>query len=529
MSNHRTAPLPPVTIHEASAPSPAPVFAPTPATPNDHPTVRKPRGTQRLVDEEQPLSHRHTEQDPRSAKERSSGAGMTPLTGKVLAGRYELGKRLGVGGMGEVYRAHHLALGVEVAVKVMHPYVAVVDEYARRFRREAHAASLLHHRNVVRVIDFGEDQGHLYIAMELLRGENVAQWLHRAIGAPPPVAEVLDVFSQVLDAFEAAHAAGIVHRDLKPENVFLAIEADGKRIVKVVDFGLAHVDDYRDTGPTLTKQDIVSGTPEYMSPEQCRSLAVGPSTDIYAIGCLLTEMLQLIPPFVGGAVEVMTQQMFVPPPPLRRPITAEPVPPLLERLRISLLAKHPEQRPKDVAEIRRLLGEAMRPDAEEQRFPGRKPDIAVGRGDFHAPMLSGPPGPPSNAPSAGVSVSLVRLAEREDGLSQSATTGLSAQGIVWMDSHSRAGAESGGAESASVESATPYQVVVLDAGADVAAAASWLRAKALSVPVVVCLADVSTERMNTLIAAGAKDIVPYPVTSDVLARKIRRAARARNA
>ena len=524
MSSYRTAPLPPVPGSGDASSTPGgsvTVSFKDAPSPNDHATMRRPRGTQRL-DEEQPLSHRHTEQDPRSAKERASGAGMTPLTGKVLAGRYELGKRLGVGGVGEVYRAQHLALGVEVAVKIMHPYVAIVDEYVRRFRREAHAASLLHHRNVVRVSDFGEDQGHLYIVMELLRGESVAQWLHRAIGAPPPLADVVDVFSQVLDAFEAAHAAGIVHRDLKPENVFLAIEADGKRIVKVVDFGLAHVDDYRDTGPTLTQQDIVSGTPEYMSPEQCRSLAVGPSTDIYAIGCLLTEMLQLIPPFVGGAVEVMTQQMFVPPPPLRRPPSAEPVPPLLERLRISLLAKHPEQRPQDIAEIRRLLAEAMRPDAEEHRFPGRKPDIAVGRGDFQTPMLSGPPGPPSNAPHAGVSVALVRLMELEDGLSPSATTGLSAQGIAWTDSRSRAGAESGGAESW-----TSHQVVVLDAGGDVAAAAAWLREKGLSIPVVVCLSDVSTDRMNTLIAAGAKDIVPYPVTSDVLARKIRRAARAR--
>ena len=518
MSNFRTAPLPPMPKPGDSPPSDSP---PSDSPPSDeHGTLRRPRGTLVLSEDAHPLSHRPTEHDPRSAAERGKQAGKTPLTGKVLANKYELQTRLGVGGMGEVYRATHLTLGVEVAVKIMHPQVAIIDEYTRRFRREAHAASLLHHRNVVRVTDFGEEQGLLYLVMELLRGESGAQWLHRSM-IPPPLEEVAHVLSQVLDAFEAAHSAGIVHRDLKPENVFLAIEDDGKRIVKVVDFGLAHVDDYRDSGPTLTRQDIVSGTPEYMSPEQCRSLAVGASTDIYAIGCLLTEMLQLQPPFVGNAVEVMTQQMFVPAPPLRRASTVPPVPPLLERLRLSLLAKHPEQRPQSIAEVKRLLEEAMSEEAAAQRFPGRKPD-AVGRGELHGPMLSGPPGalsgPPgalSGRPLAGLSIGIVRLTSREDGLGASCTTGLSAQGIQWTEPF--------GGDGTSV----PYQAVVLDAGGDVEAAAAWLGEKGLSVPVVVCLDDVTTERMNTLIAAGAKDIVPYPVTSDIVAKKVKRAARNR--
>jgi serine/threonine-protein kinase len=470
--------------------------------------------------QEQPLSHRPTEHAPSRAPLSESDRATLKLdpatrpppprilTGKVLANRYELGTRLGVGGMGEVYRATHLALGVDVAVKVMHPHVAAVDEYTRRFRREAHATSLLHHRNVVRVLDFGEEDGLLFIVMELLKGETLSQLLGR-FKTPPPLEECIEIYGQVLDAFEAAHAAGIVHRDLKTENVFLTIEADGKRIAKVVDFGLAHVDDYRDAGPTLTQQDVVSGTPEYMSPEQCRSLQVGPSTDIYALGCLLTEMLQLAPPFKGNPVEVMTQQMFVPPPPLRRPEGSPPVPPLLERLRLSLLAKSPEMRPRDIREIRDRLREAMSAEATAARLPDRKADLGAGRGELRAPdRLSGTPS------AAGATIGLVRLSNADEGVSASCTTGLSAQGIAWTLGLAPAG---GG----------PLSAVVLDAGPDVDAAAAWLRDKAPRMPVLVCLQDVTTERMNALIAAGAKDIVPYPVTSDVLGRKIKRATRVR--
>src|SRR6185503_11809048 len=193
--------------------------------------------------------------------------------------------------------------------------------------------------------------------------------------------------------------------------------------VKVVDFGLAHVDDHRDTGPTLTHADVVSGTPEFMSPEQCRSLAVGPSTDIYAIGCLLTDMLQRAPPFQGNAVEVMTQQMFVPPPPLKRPPDTEPVPPLLERLRLSLLAKDPDQRPADAREVKRLLLGATSPEATAQRLPARKSEVLTGRG---AAGLAAPVAEPSKGATGGLAVGLVRLSAREDGFGASCATGLAA-------------------------------------------------------------------------------------------------------
>ncbi len=160
---------------------------------------------------------------------------------------------------GDGLEAQHLSLGISVAVKTMHPYVAMQEEYARRFRREAHAASLLNHPNAVRVLDFGEEDGLLYLVMEYLDGRSLGSWLDSLPG-PPRIAEVGRILGMLLDAFDVAHAYGIVHRDLKPDNVFLA-EIGDQRIVKVLDFGLAHVDDARDTGPTLTQRDAVAGRP----------------------------------------------------------------------------------------------------------------------------------------------------------------------------------------------------------------------------------------------------------------------------
>ena len=147
--------------------------------------------------------------------------GENAVIGMVLAGKYELVRLLGAGGMGSVWKAQHLSLGVAVAVKTMHPHVAMQEEYVRRFRREAHATSLMHHPNVVRVLDFGEEGRVLYLVMEYLEGRSLGAWLDR-LDAPPPLAEVGRILAMLLDAFAVAHAYGIVHRDLKPDNVFLA-------------------------------------------------------------------------------------------------------------------------------------------------------------------------------------------------------------------------------------------------------------------------------------------------------------------
>lgn len=279
--------------------------------------------------------------------------------GQVLDSRYEIIERMGRGGAGEVYRAKVLAGGPDVAIKVMRPRVARNPDNVRRFRREARAAAMLDHPNVIRVVELARDQnGTMFIVMERLLGESVATWL-AGLGRLPTIDEVTSVFRPMLDAFEAAHGREIVHRDLKTENLFLARGDDGQTTLKVLDFGLAHVADPDDAG-TLTKPDAIGGTIEYMSPEQCRSLRVGPSTDLYAMGCLLTELLQGRPPFDGGAAaEIMARQMFMKPPSLDRPEGAEPVPDALEALRLSLLEKEPDQRPASVTEVKRRYVRAM--------------------------------------------------------------------------------------------------------------------------------------------------------------------------
>ncbi|WP_437757868.1 serine/threonine-protein kinase [Sorangium sp. So ce1389] len=454
------------------------------------------------------------------SEEPSAGSSQRGGVGRVLGGKYNLVRLLGAGGMGEVYEAEHVLLGVPVAVKTMHPHIAALPESRRRFLREARAASRLVHRNVVKVLDLGGDEdggdGLIYLVMELLKGQSLAARL-RASRELLGLAEVASIFADILDGVGAAHASGIVHRDLKPENVLLA-EQDGERVAKVVDFGLAHLDDPLDAGPTLTSKDMVAGTPEYMSPEQCRSLAVGPSSDLYACGCILTAMLQGRPPFTGlPAIELMAMHMFSIPPPLVRPPGAPPVPPLLERLRLDLLAKLPERRPESAAAARARLAEAMSQEAEARRLPARKGEGPPGERGERAPAW------PESETAARLesapehAVALLRIAPAGQGLSEACEIGLDAQGIHLSEVlDATALAESG------------LGVAVIDAGADVDAACALLEALGRAAPgvrAVVCAAGLSSDRMNALVAAGAADVARYPVAPDVLSRKIARVVR----
>jgi eukaryotic-like serine/threonine-protein kinase len=444
------------------------------------------------------------------------------LFGQVLGGRYELVRLLGQGGMGKVFKGIHLGLGIPVAVKIMHPMVAASPDYARRFRREAHAASILSHPNAVRVLDFGEDKGTLYLVMEYLEGHSLTAWLAGLYG-PPLLAEVVPIIEMLADVFTVAHGYGIVHRDLKPDNVFLTA-AGGKPLVKVVDFGLAHVDDARDKGPTLTSKDVIAGTPEYMSPEQCRSLAVGPSADIYAIGCVLTELLQLRPPFRGdSAIEVLAKQMFAQPPPLNRPPGSEPVPPLLERLRLDLLAKSPDKRPQSAAEVKARLHEAMSAEATLARLPTRKGDEPLGDRQSRAPQWQASANASAQASEPAPqtlrtrerTVGLLRLGQETGGVGEECQTGLASHKLETV-------VVRGAAEAA----AQKLTVVVLDAGSRVDQAAGVLAELGKGgARTLVCAADLTTERMNALVAAGAADVLRYPVSADALARKLERMIR----
>ncbi len=419
----------------------------------------------------------------------------------VIARKYRMTKLLGQGGMGEVYRAQHLTLGIDVAVKVMHSHVAVQSEFARRFAREARAVSVLNHPNIVRVLDFGADDGLPYIVMEFLRGEALQDRIEREPG-PLPLAEVRDVMTAALAALDLAHEAGVVHRDLKPDNIFLA-EEGGRTVPKLVDFGLAHVDDRVDAGPALTKTEMIAGTPDYMSPEQCRSLRVGPSSDLYAMGCVLTTLLQRRPPFEGqSTIDLITKHMFSPVPPLARPDGAEPVPEALERLRLDLLAKDPADRPTTAAETSRRLVEALDPSSLARRMEGRDDRAPHDR----AARVAFEPAARAPAKTEGGRVGVV-TASSTRALGDAHQQGLAMQGIT-------------------LEPATPSsEVVVIDAGADLEAARAALGALAPGQRALVCLSGLDVERMNQLIAAGAADALGAPVAVDALVKKLSRLLR----
>ena len=436
-----------------------------------------------------------------------------PSTGDTVGGKYQLRGLLGSGGMGKVYQAVHIELDARFAIKLMHSFVVGLPEHSQRFRREARAASRISHPNVVRVVDFGIDGESHYLVMEFVDGINLGDWLDGQ--SEPPALEILvPILLQTLDALTAAHEAGVVHRDLKPDNVILAENQRGGAIVKVTDFGLARFEDSADAGVTFTKDDAVAGTPGYMSPEQCRSLKVGPSADLYAFGCILTEVLQLEPPFVAEtAMDVISQQLFMPPGRLVRPDGAEPIPELLEKLRLELLAKSPHQRPASAREVRERLLEAMDPAAAALRQPARKGEIPVGgRGDRIPRWNREGPTKEKHTDEPEGTIALVRVVSDQPSVAGSVVTGLAAQQLRVVPAPSVEGADSA--------------VVLVDGGADVQATAEVLR-KLTSlhpeVTLVVCTADPSQATLNLLIELGAREVVRLPTTSDVLARRLRRA------
>ncbi|HWE59801.1 MAG TPA: protein kinase [Solirubrobacteraceae bacterium] len=255
---------------------------------------------------------------------------------EVLVERYELLEVLGRGGMGVVYRARDRVLDRVVAVKML-PLDRAQDSTAvARFEREARAAAALSHRNIVAVFDFGADAETRFIVMEYLRGQSLAELVHEQ-GAIA-VGEAVEIIAQVAEALAAAHAAGIVHRDIKPANVMV----DDHGHVKVLDFGIARLT----SGTSLTQTAMVIGSAAYLAPELIRGTSADARSDIYAIGCVLYELLAGQPPFTGElAAAVLHQHNTAAPAPLTRLNPA--VPAALDGLVQSMLAKEPSDRPQD--------------------------------------------------------------------------------------------------------------------------------------------------------------------------------------
>ncbi len=268
------------------------------------------------------------------------------LAAGVRLGPYQILAPLGRGGMGEVYRARDLRLGREVAVKVLPEHLAADPERLARFEREAQAVAALAHPNILTLYDIGREQGAPFAVTELLEGVTLRQ---RLAGAALPWREALEIAAAVAEGLAAAHAKGIVHRDVKPENLFLT--GDGR--VKILDFGLARVEApvsaELETGPYVpcqTDPGTVVGTVGYMAPEQLRGLPVDARGDLFALGCVLYELLAGRRPFAGRtAAETAAAILHDEPAPLAD------VPPEAERLVRHCLAKEPGQRPASARDL----------------------------------------------------------------------------------------------------------------------------------------------------------------------------------
>ncbi|MFH1436086.1 MAG: serine/threonine-protein kinase [Pseudomonadota bacterium] len=222
-----------------------------------------------------------------------------PYVGQCILGQFWIEDEIGRGGMGSVYKAKQPDMDRMVAVKVLHTRLAARQDLVQRFRREARAMSKLTHPNTARVFLFGQlDSGALYIVMEFLDGDNLLQ-VEKTDGPFSP-ARAARVMMQVCGALEEAHKTGIIHRDLKPENIVLTSQGGLEDFPKVLDFGLAKMNDPDpSTGSirVLTQQGAIFGTPEFMSPEQAKGDPLDPRSDIYSLGIILYEMLTCKLPF----------------------------------------------------------------------------------------------------------------------------------------------------------------------------------------------------------------------------------------
>jgi len=213
-----------------------------------------------------------------------------PYPGVVVDQRYVVGGLIGEGGMGRVYQCRHRVLGKKLAIKVIRSDLAKAPEAFERFLIEAKAASAAGSEHIIDIVDFGAfTDGAAYLVMEYLEGMPLSQRI--AERGPMPLAQIVDIASQIAEGLAAAHAAGIVHRDLKPDNVFL-VQRRGRDFVKVLDFGVAKI---THAAARLTQAGMVVGTPHYMSPEQAAGHSVDARGDIYVGEVSYTEYPRLFP------------------------------------------------------------------------------------------------------------------------------------------------------------------------------------------------------------------------------------------
>ncbi|HUG54669.1 MAG TPA: protein kinase [Vicinamibacteria bacterium] len=325
-------------------------------------------------------------------------------------GKYKILEKIGQGAMGEVYRAHDPVLNRDVAVKTISAELGADDTLRRRFEREAQSAARLNHPNIITVFDYGEEQGKIYMAMELLDGADLKQAIARR--ASLSLDEKLSIVDQIAEGLAFAHEHDIVHRDLKPANIHLL----GNGQVKIMDFGLARLG-----GSEMTRAGMVMGTPHYMSPEQVRGERADSRSDVFALGCVFYEILTYRKPFDADSMHsVLFKVMQEEPPPVQD--LSAGVPAVLTQVVKRAMSKDPAARFQNAGELRSALHRAMQA-------------VASGQGGTALPELAlpttaagGPPRDSATAASASRSASVSRSGSGARSASSSGPAAPSASG-----------------------------------------------------------------------------------------------------
>jgi serine/threonine-protein kinase len=311
-----------------------------------------------------------------------------PFVGRTLAARYRLVRKLGAGGMAVVYLARHVMIERLSAIKILRHDLGLNPAHRERFYREARAVNRINHPNIVEITDFGDDGGLVFLVMEYVDGESLHAVLKRG---RLPWQRAVEVAKQVASALARAHELGVIHRDLKPENVLLTARPAGAAGepggVKLTDFGIAKVAD----APTITFHEQRLGTPGFIAPEYIEGEPAGPLCDLYALGVVIYEMLTGALPFATKSpaellAATLSEERIAP----SARVTG--IPAALEDLVMRLIARNPDDRPRDAFAVHDALGAILRKGS----LPAAPPTDEVADGDILGPLTT-PSAPPESA------------------------------------------------------------------------------------------------------------------------------------
>nr|XP_061840608.1 serine/threonine-protein kinase pkn3-like [Nerophis lumbriciformis] len=416
-----------------------------------------------------------------------------PRIGETIADKYQLTEMMGAGGMGAVYKALQTNLGREIAVKLLLPGIGHRKGARKRFEREAKVAAALHHPNAVEIYDFGEDaHGRLFLAMELLHGTTLRSYVDEHLPAFPWTRGV-PIMAQVADVLVSAHKLNLVHRDLKPENVFL------------------------EHTRRMTREGIVVGTPDYISPEQASGDEnVGPPTDVYALGCMLYEIATCYVPFRGDELQMLTQHLFKSPvPPSETAPEGRKVPRQLEELILRTLAKKPHDRP-DAFEVTHKLNAIY--ESLDRRERARDEGYLLGREARMIPTVQPRGTPTAQSPFA------IGAAAASGGLLASTSTSPQIALVGTQQDDVLLALSANGLVGYIVSAAQTVDGadVIFAPGADEAQLRELIR---YEVPVLTDTDAADMKRIAALLTIGVDEVLPRPVLANDLARRIQRALR----